>query len=88
MTLAPKIIYGGSLLIWCAACFVHYYFRTTAILSGPHDSDAYAYSWSFQTMVFSIFCLPFWIGGLVLVLFAEVRMLNRKAGLRPGEKGD
>jgi hypothetical protein len=54
--------------IWALLCLGHSLIRTLIILSGPHDSDLYAYSWSYQGVIFLIFFLPAWIVGLSVVV--------------------
>ena len=65
------MVYGTTLVIWVVLCFAHYYLRTLGILSGPHDGDLYAYSWSYQAMAFAVVCFPNWILVLGLAYLLE-----------------
>jgi hypothetical protein len=75
---AHLMIYVGSFIVWSLLCFGHYYLRTLTILSGPHDGDLYAYSWSYQAIMFLIFLFPIWILILGLVYFLEAFYFIRK----------
>ena len=58
--------------IWLVLCAAHFVFRTHSILSGPKEGDLYAYSWSFQAIMFLIFRFPFWLIALVILFRAEL----------------
>jgi hypothetical protein len=56
-----------------ALVIAHYILRTHSILTGPRDGDLYAYSWSFQGIVFLIFVFPFWLIALCAMIALEIR---------------
>ncbi|MDT5156135.1 MAG: hypothetical protein QOH51_492 [Acidobacteriota bacterium] len=62
----------GAWLVGCAYTAYHY---VTSILALP-DMDAYARNWGFQLLMFSIFRLPFWVVGLLVVVSMEIVMLK------------
>jgi len=71
-------VHAGSFLVWSLLCFGHFYLKTSQILSGPHDGDLYAYSWSYQAVMFSIFRLPVWLLILGLVMILEDLYFSRR----------
>jgi len=73
-----KQLYFTSVAVWILLCVVHFIFRTNAILSGPRDGEQYAYTWSYQAVMFIIFRFPLWLIALAAVLFAELRYYARE----------
>ena len=69
----PSYIYIASVALWIALVTAHYILRTHLILTGPRDGDLYAYSWSFQGLVFLIFVFPFWLFALCAMIALEIR---------------
>ena len=67
-----------SVLAWVICCGAHYFLYTLTILRGPHDGDAYAYSWTFQALAFSFVRLPFWILGLFAIVLGEYLYHSRR----------
>ena len=63
-------------------CAAHFVTRTLGILRGPHDGDLYAYSWSFQAVVFAIFRFPFWLIGALVAFLAERSYFVRRTPKR------
>ena len=69
-----------QLVVFLLAASVWFYFRTAAYLAGPPDPDTYAWSWSFQLIVFALFNLPkvlFAWCAVVLVEFGFVCLYHR-----------
>ncbi|MDT7779214.1 MAG: hypothetical protein QOC99_1726 [Acidobacteriota bacterium] len=62
----------GAWLVGCAYTAYHY---VTSILALP-DMDAYARNWGFRLLMFSIFRIPFWVVGLLVVVSMEIVMLK------------
>ena len=73
-----KHIYLGSVAGWLVFCTCHFILRTEAILTGPRNDDAYAYSWSFQSASFLISPFPLWCLVLVLILALESWHFSRQ----------
>jgi len=71
-----KHIYAVSVILWMILMVAHYIFRTHSILSGPRNGDLYAYSWSFQAIVFLISIFPFWLAALCAMIVLEVYYLR------------
>jgi len=83
-----KTTISSSVAVWAICCGFHYYLYTLAILQGPHDDDAYAYSWSFQALAFAIVRLPFWILGLLAIVAGEYLYhcrINTTKGSEPSD---
>ena len=69
-----------QLALLMLAAFVWFYLRTAAYLAGPPDPDTYAWSWSFQLIVFALFHFPKVLLGwccLVLIEFSVLRLYHR-----------
>ena len=63
----------GAWLIGCAYTAYHY---VTSILAMPDINPGYESDRGFQLLMFSIFRLPFWIVGLLVIVSMEVVMLK------------
>jgi amino acid permease len=70
--------YWASIVAWGLLCLGHFVFRTHTILSGPRDDDLYAYSWTFQSIVFLIYRFPLWCLALVALLVLESWHFSRR----------
>lgn len=58
------------------AASVWFYFRTEAYLQGTPDNDLYAWSWSFQLMVFGLVWLPRTLLASAVLLLLEWTVLR------------
>lgn len=71
-----RYIYAVSAILWMILVAAHYIFHTHSILSGPRNGDLYAYSWSFQAIVFLTSIFPFWLAALCAIIVLEVCYLR------------
>ena len=58
-----------------------FYAGTLEYLAHPTDGDLYAHTWSFQAMVFLMFAVPMFVGGMAIVLGLEsivIRMISKR----------
>lgn len=64
-------VYAITVLVWFLACVGVNAWLISIYLANPTDGDLYAHTWGYQLVVFSIFRLPIWFLGLLVVLAAE-----------------
>ena len=59
-------------VVWLFTCPLYGYYYVTSILASPEPYDAYARNWGFQTLMFSLFRLPWLVVALLLLITAEL----------------
>jgi hypothetical protein len=70
-------VYTITVLTWILACVGVNAWLISSYLANPRDGDLYAHTWGYQFVVFSIFRLPIWFLGLLVVLAAEFAFFAR-----------
>ena len=66
-----------------------FYAGTLEYLAHPTDGDLYAHTWSFQAIVFSMFAVPMFGGGMAILLGLEsivIGLISKRQAI--GEKNE
>ena len=57
---------------WLIICPSYGYYYVTSMLASPEPYDEYARNWGFQTLMFSLFRLPWFVVALLLLIALEL----------------
>jgi hypothetical protein len=63
--------------LWLMCCTYAAYHYVTSVLALPDISPGYESEWQFQLLAFAFVRFPFWILGLIAVLFLEFLVLKK-----------
>jgi uncharacterized membrane protein len=77
-TISAQRVYSWTTYIFVALLLTHLSFRLVSWSNLPPSDEVYTNDLSFQLIVFALTMLPYWIGGLLIVLIAEFVILGRK----------
>ena len=72
-----RSIYAWTLGLWGACLLIYFCFYVVSRLSGPLSPDVYANTFSFQIIAFALTVLPYWLMGLLIVLFSEFALFRK-----------
>lgn len=73
----PKRIYGWTLALWAVAVVAHLVWFVVAASTYPPTDEAYTRLTLFQPAAFAVTRLPYWLGGLLVLLIAEFFIFGR-----------
>ena len=66
-----------TILVWLIATCAYAYYYVMTILALPEGYDAYARTWRFQLLAFSLFPLPWMVLALAVVVGVIIVLQNR-----------
>jgi len=77
-TIPSHRLYRWSAYAWVIFVLVHLAINLRAWWSLPLSDEVYANEIGFQIVAFALVSLPYWLGGLVVVLLLEFAVFGRK----------
>lgn len=88
----PQRVYRWTLGLWFAGVVAHWTRHMVLAMERPATDEVYAQTLWFQIAAFAVTSLPYWVGGLLVVLLIEFVEFGRArpcAGFRkaPGRSG-
>jgi hypothetical protein len=66
-----------TILVWLIVTCAYAYYYVVTILALPEDYDAYARTWRFQLLAFSLFRLPWMVLALAVAVGVIIVLQNR-----------
>ncbi|MBC5765226.1 hypothetical protein [Ramlibacter albus] len=82
----PQRVYRWTLAAWVLVVVLHLALYLVEASQWPSSDEVYTQLVSFQVVVFALTVLPYWLGGLLLVLIVEFAAFGRVLRNRP--RGD
>lgn len=71
-------IYRWSAYAWATLVLAHLAFNLFTWSNLPPSDEVYANGVGFQIIAFALVSLPYWLGGLLVVLLLEFAVFGRK----------
>lgn len=72
-------IYRWSVYAWATLVLAHLAFNLVSWWTLPPTDEIYANGVGFQMIAFALVNLPYWLGGLFVVLLLEFAVFGRKS---------